>query len=147
MRWAARARLPVPDSRRQLPTAPALMGKLQFYCIRLHAVAACVIIVQRHGRSYWTLLRPGSCRAQPAPMRCCCGHHPPTVVAFPASALHQVRKEFGKTKIYIPSQEGLSAATPEEAAAAAERLKQLQVRLVQQVWHLSGGGRCSTAAC
>lgn len=39
----------------------------------------------------------------------------------------QVRKEFGKTKIYIPSQEGLAAATPEEAAAAAERLKQLQV--------------------
>ncbi|KAI7836391.1 hypothetical protein COHA_009752 [Chlorella ohadii] len=37
-----------------------------------------------------------------------------------------VRKEFGKTKIYIPSQEGLAAATPEEAAAAAERLKQLQ---------------------
>lgn len=42
----------------------------------------------------------------------------------------QVRKEFGKTKIYIPSQEGLAAATPEEAAAAAQRLKQLQVRAV-----------------
>lgn len=36
------------------------------------------------------------------------------------------RKEFGKTKLYIPSQEGLAALSPEETAAKAERIKQLQ---------------------
>ncbi|EFN51683.1 hypothetical protein CHLNCDRAFT_139916 [Chlorella variabilis] len=37
-----------------------------------------------------------------------------------------VRKEFGKQKLYIPSQEGLAALTPQEAAAKQARLAELQ---------------------
>lgn len=43
-----------------------------------------------------------------------------------ARTLLQVRKEFGKTKIFWLSQEGLAALTPEEAAAKQERLKGVQ---------------------
>ena len=37
-----------------------------------------------------------------------------------------MRKEFGKQKLYIPSQEGLAALGPEEHAAKREAIKQLQ---------------------
>lgn len=37
-----------------------------------------------------------------------------------------VRKEFGKTKIFWPSQEGLAALSPEEAVARQARLKAVQ---------------------
>lgn len=36
-----------------------------------------------------------------------------------------LRKEFGKTKIFIPSQEGLAALTPEQSAAQQQRIKEL----------------------
>ena len=38
----------------------------------------------------------------------------------------QARKEFGKTKLYIPSQEGLAALDPAEAAQRHEDIKRLQ---------------------
>jgi hypothetical protein len=38
----------------------------------------------------------------------------------------QARKEFGKTKLYIPSQEGLAALGPAEAAQRLEDIKRLQ---------------------
>lgn len=37
-----------------------------------------------------------------------------------------MRKEFGKTKIFWPSQEGLAALSPEEAVARQARLKAVQ---------------------
>lgn len=37
-----------------------------------------------------------------------------------------VCKEFGKTKIYLPQQEGLAQLSSDEKAEVAERLKQLQ---------------------
>ncbi len=52
--------------------------------------------------------------------------HGPDPHSLHAHTLLQVRKEFGKTKIFWPSQEGLAALTPEEAAAKQGRLKEVQ---------------------
>lgn len=52
-----------------------------------------------------------------------CGACPP--IHCPAPAL-QARKEFGKTKLYTPSQEGLAALDPAEAAQRHADIKRLQ---------------------
>lgn len=52
--------------------------------------------------------------------------HSPDPHSLHAHTLLQVRKEFGKTKIFWPSQEGLAALTPEEATAKQGRLKEVQ---------------------
>ncbi|PSC67907.1 homologous-pairing 2-like protein [Micractinium conductrix] len=46
-----------------------------------------------------------------------------------AAAGKLVRKEYGKSKIYWPSQEGRAALTPEESAAKQARIKELQDEL------------------
>lgn len=74
--------------------------------------------------------------------------HTPCSAALPPGPcpLPQVRKEYGKQKIYFPSQEGLAALSPEESAAKQQSLKELQqaVRAAEEAVAAMrrGGLRC-----
>ena len=52
----------------------------------------------------------------------------------------------GKTKLYIPRQEGLAALTPEEAAMLKEEIKQLELQVKEEEEDVAALKRGETAA-
>jgi hypothetical protein len=110
--------------------------------------------VWRAGRRVCCLLLRCVC-AEPF----CCQLHPATTNFIAASdslagSSHcanapQARKEFGKTKLYIPSQEGLAALDPTEAAQRQEDIKRLQAECQGADSEVAAlrKGRCCVLRC
>jgi len=86
----------------------------------------------RFARSISHAARPSPFSTPTHPSRC---HTIPPALLGAAALVGcwpQVRKEFGKQKLFIPSQEGLAAHTPEQKAAAEARKKELEGQLRQE---------------